>query len=627
MDRQPLYHDSHDMRYRAPFGAVRVGQEVTLRMGILDGFYVSLPRVRIRNGHTETTLPLRETGHVLDGYYLVETTFTPEQTGQHWISFAAENGVGHTMTLCDDMEHYGGVGSVRYDGSDVPYLLTVYEKDFFVPEWFCDTVMYQIFPDRFFCGASQSCQNKPRMHARWDEDVCIEPLPGQDHYIADDFFGGNLAGIVEKLPYLSSLGVRVLYLNPIFASISNHRYNTADYETVDPLLGTNADFTALCQAARAQGIRIILDGVFSHTGNISRYFNADGRFADTGAAQSQESPYYAWYSFHDWPGKYECWWGDESLPNVREEEPSYRQYILGENGIVRRWIRAGASGFRLDVADELPDLFLDELFQAVRAEDPEGVVLGEVWENAALKEAYGRLRTYMHGQQLHSVMNYPLRNALLDFLLGRCDAAAVARVVTQLAEQYPRGIFHALMNMSGTHDVPRALSLLSGVDADALPRDAQGAAEPDESQLALGKLRLRMLFAALFFLPGNPCIYYGDEAGMTGWRDPYCRRPFPWGRCDEALTQTVRELAALRAQCAPLCGGDVRFLDAGTDLLAFRRKKGHACAVAYLNRSAQPCSVTLPPGAWRDAQSGAALDAAQTLPLPALGWRVVEKMQ
>ncbi len=624
MQKQALKHDSHDTAFRAPFGAVRTGQTVTLAMGILDGFYVTRPRVRIRWEGGEQTLLLAADGRVLDGYHMVSAAFTPEKTGQYWLSFAAENGVGDTMRLCDSAAHLGGEGRVTYDGEDTPYLLTVYEKDFHVPEWFRDTVMYQIFPDRFYRSDRGHCEPKPRMHKDWNEDVSIMPAPGQTHYVADDFFGGNLAGIEEKLDYLYDLGARVLYLNPIFEAVSNHRYNTADYERIDPLLGTNEDFSALCRAANARGMRVILDGVFSHTGNISRYFNADGRFPDRGAAQGEDSPYFEWYSFTHFPDRYECWWGDRSLPNVREETPSYRQYILGENGIVRRWLAAGASGWRLDVADELPDLFLEELFAAATAEKSDAVVLGEVWENAAMKEAYGRLRPYLHGRQMHSVMNYPLHGVLLDFLLEKASARDAAAVIMSLAESYPEEIFHALMNMTGTHDVPRALSVLSGLNGDGVPREKLAELKTNGEQKKKGLARVRLLFAALFFLPGNVCIYYGDEAGMTGMRDPYCRRTFPWGSEDRELTEAVRRLARLRGEIAPLCGGSVRFLDGGDDVLAILREKDGACAVAAINRAGEERCVKLPQGAWCDACTGE--EILGELAVPPASWRIaIEK--
>ncbi len=624
MDKQPLYHDSHDLEYRAPFGAVCVGQTVTLRMGILDGYYVSVPRVRIRWNDGEQTLVMEAVGRVYNGYHLVEAKFTPHKTGQFWISFAAENGVGHTITLCDDMEHFGGKASARYDGSEVPYLLTVYEKDFFVPEWFQDSVMYQIFPDRFYKSDREVCAKKPRMHENWDEEVAITPFGDQKHYMADDFFGGNLAGIEDKLDYLASLGVKILYLNPIFHAVSNHRYNTADYEQIDPTLGTKQSFIRLCKSAKARGIRIILDGVFSHTGHISRYFNADGSFNDLGAAQSKDSPYFSWYRFEDWPKKYQCWWGDESLPNVEEENPDYREYILGKDGIVRQWIRAGASGFRLDVADELPDLFLNELFAAVRAENPDAVVMGEVWENAAMKEAYGSLRPYLHGRQMHSVMNYPLRNILLEFFMNSCSASDVARAIMQLQEHYPKDVFHALMNMASTHDVPRALSLLSGMYDPGLPRPQLATLEPTQEQKAMGKRRLSLMMAALFFLPGNACVYYGDEAGMTGMRDPYCRRTFPWGREDQTLTAHVQNVSRIRASEEPLRGGDVRFLDAGRDVLCFVREKEGKKRIVLINRAPVTQNVILPleDVVLTDVQSGEKVDAAN-VSAPAQWWRVL----
>ena len=227
-----------------------------------------------------------------------------------------------------------------------------------------------------------------------------------------DYFGGTLRGIEEKLPYLKSLHVTCLYLNPIFEAHSNHRYNTADYTKIDPVLGTEEDFQSLCAAAGRLGIRVMLDGVFSHTGSDSVYFNRQGRYPQPGAYQSQQSPYFSWYHFISWPEKYHSWWGFETLPEVEETDNNYNKYINGRQGVVRKWLKKGASGWRLDVADELPDSFLDQLTEAAKEEKPDAVVLGEVWEDATTKESYGSRRRYLLGRQLDSVMNYPFRNAV-----------------------------------------------------------------------------------------------------------------------------------------------------------------------------------------------------------------------
>ena len=583
-EKQPLYFDSRNTLFRSPFGAVPAGTRVTLRMGILDGCIMSYPRLRVDHGEDTQIYPMTALLKKEGDYHLVESSFTPETTGQYWFTFEAETSDGQMLVLGDDPLRLGTEGILTEPQNRTGFLLTAFEPDFEVPEWFRGTVMYQIFPDRFYRSRGKAYPVYPRMHEDWNEEVAVTPLPGQKHYVADDFFGGNLKGIEEKLSYLAYLGVHVIYLNPSFLSCSNHRYNTSDYTMIDPLLGDLEDFTHLCAEAKKREIRIILDGVFSHTGNYSRYFNADGRFPDLGAVQSKDSPYYSWYRFEEWPRKYECWWGDASLPNVEETDPGYRVYMLGENGIVRRWIRAGASGFRLDVADELPDLFLDELYRAVKAENPEAVVIGEVWENAARKFSQNTLRSYVHGRQMHSVMNYPYRRVLLDFLTGACGPEEVRDEIGLILQDYPEPVQYALMNLTGSHDVPRALSLLCGLDENGVPREERGMLEPDEKTRRTGLEKLRLLIAALAFLPGNLCIYYGDETGMTGMSDPFCRRPFPWGHLDEKLVEDVHRIIQIRNGEGALRRGTLRFLDLGEDLLAFVRKWEEEEILVVINR-------------------------------------------
>ncbi|MGI6005707.1 MAG: glycoside hydrolase family 13 protein [Christensenellales bacterium] len=649
-----LYHHSHNKVFRSPFGAVPEGTAVRLRLGLHPHHGVHSPRLLIWHGGEKKALEMSETGHFFNQYALYEAVLTPQEPGHFWYGFCAWAQDGHTLYWGDNPGHLGGEGWMYHQDDFPAYLLTVYKKDFRVPDWFKGGIMYQIFPDRFYKSESAHCPEKPRMHENWDEDVAFTPLEGQSHYCADDFFGGNLKGIEEKLPYLADLGVSILYLNPIFQSVGNHRYNTGDYEKIDETLGTKEDFIRLCRAAKDHGIAIILDGVFSHTGNISRYFNFDGRYKDLGAAQSQGSPYYRWYTFYQWPTKYECWWGDETLPNTRESDESYRHYMLAEGGIVRRWIAAGAMGWRLDVADELPDLFLSELYQAVKSENPQAVVMGEVWEDASRKEAYGHLRPYVHGHQMDTVMNYPLRNALMDFLMHKTDAAGAAGIVMQLKESYPPDFFHSLMNMTGTHDVPRVLSSLCGIEPHhGTPRSILRTMEPDEGSLARGKALLKLLATALFTLPGNVSIYYGDEAGMTGMRDPFNRRTYPWGREDQSLLAHFKALGHIRRSQEALCCGDLLFEDAGPDILAFRRflpvdgealptdapennrphsKSSHLEAppsvITLINRSLHPQTAVLPSQheKWRDLLTGDAFASgggALTIPLPPLAGRIL----
>ena len=501
-----------------------------------------------------------------------------------------------------------------------PWQLTIYRKSH-TPEWFGDGITYQIFPDRY-CRLRlpnpEGLVGNRWVHDNWDD---APVWWAEDGEIKNrDFFGGSLEGITAHLDDLAALGVSVLYLCPIFESASNHRYNTADYTKIDPMLGTEADFRRLCAEAKKRDIRIVLDGVFNHTGSQSIYFNADGFYPTTGAAQSRESPYYDWFQFSDWPGSYASWWGISTLPNVRENCPSYQDFIYGgENAIIRHWLRAGASGWRLDVADELPDSFIEALREAVEETDPDALLLGEVWEDASNKISYSQRRRYLLGSELHSVMNYPFRNALLTYLLGG-GAESFRETMETLRENYPPAAFYSDMNFLGTHDTPSILTLLSGRP---LPegRDAQSQfrLSPEERQLA--RMRLRLAAAVLFTFPGTPMIYYGDEAGMEGTADPFNRGTFPWGREDRELTAWFTQLGKLRRQRASLCRGSIRWLKAQGPLMAFSREIWRQATVTLVNAGTEETVFTLPDTGYQDLLAEQPVDG-DTVTLPPCSVRV-----
>ena len=484
------------------------------------------------------------------------------------------------------------------DGED--WQITVYDPDFTTPDWCMGGVMYQIFPDRFFASGSPK-EGVPPDRYRYDS------WGGQPAYeqgesgrvLGNDYFGGDLRGMMQKLDYLAGLGVTCLYLNPIFEAHSNHRYNTADYERIDPLLGSEEDFTALCAACHARGMKVILDGVFSHTGSDSRYFNARGRYPGPGAAQSPDSPYTPWYAFSHYPDDYQAWWGVPTLPEVREEEPSFLEYITGEHGIARRWLRLGADGWRLDVADELPDGFLDALRSAVKAEKPDAVVLGEVWEDASNKVSYGGRRRYLLGNQLDSVMNYPWREAVLSFVRGG-DAGNLEAAIRQIRSHYPPPAVHCLMNHLGTHDTARLITELAGEEANGRPRSWQSTARMDAPSLSRGRRRVRMASALQYTLPGIPCLYYGDEIGMEGYGDPFNRAPYDWRGGDRELREWYRLLGRLRRQCPALKDGEWIPLRFHAGHAVYLRQSGENALLVGVNRWCDGESVPLPP-AFREA--------------------------
>lgn len=472
--------------------------------------------------------------------------------------------------------------------------ITVYDPAFRTPEWFGRGVTYQIFPDRFARSGTPLPPDTDDRHFHRDPHDVPEYLPDEDGTIPNnDFFGGNLAGIREKLPYLESLGVTTIYLNPVFEAYSNHRYDTADYERIDPLLGSEDDFRLLCRSAAEHGIRILMDGVFNHTGSDSRYFNVRGRYPGPGAARSKESPYYGWYRFRHWPDDYKCWWDVKILPAV-DGTSGFLDYITqGEDCIVRRWLRAGASGWRLDVADELPEAFLTAVRSAAREEKPDALILGEVWEDASDKVSYGHRRHYFEGSQLDGVMNYPFSDALFRYLLGG-DAFVFAQMMEDLLDRYPRPAWRCLMNILGTHDTVRALSRLGCPEppADKASRAVHRMTGPQRERASA---LLRIASALQYLFPGSPDLYYGDEAGMEGFEDPFNRRFFPWGGEDTALTGWYRALGSLRRAFPALADADMRFPAASGAVLAMQRDFSSGGGLLLVtNRSGTPAYPGFP---------------------------------
>ena len=481
-------------------------------------------------------------------------------------------------------ERYAGCGKDRCaefaERSVNYYQILVYAEGFTTPEWFKGGIMYQIFPDRFFKKGEIPAGQGKWLHKSWDEKPEYRPNE-QGKVLNNDFFGGNLRGIIEKLNYLQSLHVTVLYLNPIFKAFSNHRYDTGDYKQIDTLLGTEEDFAALTEECNKRGIKIMLDGVFNHTGDDSRYFNKYGTYDELGAYQSRDSKYYAWYTFTQYPNKYDSWWGIDCLPAVNENCSSYVDFITGEDGVLRYWLKYDLAGFRLDVADELPDEFIVKIRNAVKGKRPDALVLGEVWEDASNKIAYSKRRQYFQGQELDSVMNYPLKNAIIHFIMSN-DTTVLRNTIAMLRDNYPKIVLDSLMNILGTHDTVRILTAFGGISAKT--KDEMSVLSMDEQTRALAKERLKAAAVLLFTLPGVPCIYYGDEIGMEGYADPFCRMPFQWNHIDTDILNHYRKLAQIRTQLSVFNDSDYRELFHDENCLIYERRKGGEVAVIAVNR-------------------------------------------
>ncbi len=549
-----ILYDSAKAEYKSPFGCIREGERCKLSILVPKSTDAKSVNVMIeQEGGQKLTVPL---GFACDEneYCRFSGEFVLSTAGLYFYHFVVEK-----EYYCFRLFRYGDHDTNMEDGAK--WQITCLPKEYKTPNGFGGNVMYQIFPDRFNkCGECDlSDKLKPyTVHA----DISELPMKGADeHGIWNtDFFGGNLKGIEEKLPYLSSLGVGVIYLNPIFMAASNHRYDTADYMRIDPMLGTEEDFVSLCASAKEQGIKIILDGVFSHVGSNSKYFDCGGVFGH-GAASDPGSPYLSWFDFKKYPDEYTSWWGIDTLPCVNEMSDSFLDLIIrNEDSVVAHWLRCGASGFRLDVADELPDEFISLLRARVKEINPDALVLGEVWEDASNKISYGIRRKYFSGGELDGVMNYPFRDAIINLLCRRISGMHFKSIIDRLYENYPFDALNCSMTFLSSHDTTRIQTELGRVLPDTVKA-------------------LKAASAMQFFLPGMPSIYYGDEVGMTGGSDPYNRGYFlPTDNAKE-LTEHYKMLARLRNTTPALKRGTLDIAVKGDEVVITRSLEGESASV------------------------------------------------
>ena len=595
-----IIHDSANESYRCPMGSVPTESEIQLR--IFDGTGLVKRAEAIFSGdycHREVRLDKA----------LSCTVTMPKTPVALRYRFRLTLRGNRTCWLGEVFgKQFSRVGMHDMSG----FRLTVYQKGFDTPAWFRRSIMYQIFPDRFARDGSDTAADGIKYHRgmgrfidhseAWDKPVKWQPGPDESGYMPNDFYGGTFKGIEDKLPYLKSLGISVLYLNPIGESCSNHRYDTADYNVPDPILGTMKDFDRLVEAGKKQGIRIMLDGVFSHTGADSVYFNRYNCYDSPGAYQTTESPYYPWFVFYEHPHKYRTWWGFESLPEVEETNPEWQDFIItGENSVVRNWLRHGTCGWRLDVADELPDQVLELIRKATKEEGEDLVVMGEVWEDAIEKESYGLKRTYALGNALDTTMNYPFRDSAYKYLAGHMDAYAMADFLLSQRLHYPKPMYYALMNLLSSHDIPRIRTMLA-IAPEAMPGErcdqVARVVSPEEDYKGA---QLQKLASALSFaIPGVPSVYYGDETGMNGFRDPFNRAPFHYGK--NPLVDWYAKLGHLRNKYTALSTGSMgvyapnhnvvmvlRSITNGVDALGEQAE--NSTLLLVVNRSYSSCTV------------------------------------
>ena len=580
-----ILYDSKQAQFKKPFGTLIPNQECELNIHVpstVQANVVTCELLYEDNSHAQTVILDRK---MQKGVYdIFGGTFSIPRNGLYFYYFHVHscNGSFRLFKQGDD---------TNMEAGDL-WQISCVPTDFHTPDWAKGATIYQVFPDRFYKSGNPDLTGKLQpytVHENWNDEVDWRPTP-EGVVLNNDFFGGNFRGITEKMDYIASLGTTILYLNPIGKAFSNHRYDTADYKTPDPMLGTVEDFSAMCEAAHAHGIRVILDGVYSHTGSDSVYFNREGNFPEKGAYQSIESPYYSWFTFYEWPNNYHSWWDFKTLPTVNKMDPAFIKYIItDEDSVVAHWLKLGADGFRLDVADELPDEFLKMLYDRVKEINPDAYVLGEVWEDASNKKAYNRRRTYFTNAELDSVMNYPFRTAIVNFMRGWDSGRGLRDTVMSIVENYPAEVVACNMNLLGTHDTPRILTAL--VDDFDGSREEKAKRHLSRHNLEVARERLLMASFLQYTLPGSPSLYYADETLMEGYKDPFNRRTYPWGREDWEMLNHFKRLGKLRKEQEALRLGDIQFFEAGDKHLGYTRTYNGKTLKVYANRSGDPWDI------------------------------------
>ena len=580
-----ILFDSKKLIHKTPFGTLTPDEVCTLNVHVPANVGAQKMECVIHCDHTGaeqivTMLPSETKG----AYVIFTGSFRLTERGLYFYHFRVfkPDSSFRLFKQGDDTNMEAGH---QWQVSCVP-------ADFTTPDWAKGATIYQVFPDRFHKSGECDLTGKLEpytVHKHWSEEVVWKP-DEKGEVLNNDFYGGNFKGITEKLDYIASMGATILYLNPIGKSFSSHRYDTGDYKTPDPMLGTLDEFVTLCEDAHKRGIRVILDGVYSHTGSNSLYFDREGAFGGKGAYCSKESPYYSWYTFYNYPNSYNSWWGFYTLPTVNKMDPAFLDYIIdAEDSVVAHWLKLGADGFRLDVADELPDAFLLRLKNRIRQIKPDALLMGEVWEDASNKVAYDARRRYFIDGELDSCMNYPFRTAIINFLRGNDGGHGFKDTIMSIVENYPKQVVQCNMNLLGTHDTPRILTWL--VDDFEGSREEYSKRHISRGRLDLAYERLMMASFIQYMLPGSPSIYYGDEAGMEGHKDPFNRRTYPWGREEPILIAHFKALGAIRKREEALRLGDIAFFYNADRRLGFSRTLNGKTLKIYVNRNSDPWDI------------------------------------
>ena len=577
-----IRYDSKSEEFKKPFGAVSNTHQVNFTIHVHTCENTASATFVYRKDNSKDPIYINmHKKDKYDNFDIFTCSVTFEQADLYFYRFELETAEGTKYVGLKD-------GYAAIEEWLPEWQLTVYDSNFKTPEWAKGGIMYQIFPDRF-CRSKDftplPAKNPRIIHENWYD--IPDFIYGNPEYKANDYFCGNIVGIIEKLDYIKDLGVNIIYLNPVFESPEYHRYSTANYMNIDPYFGTNEQFEELTRRCNELGIKIILDGVFSHTGADSIYFNKYNHYDSVGAYNSEESPYYNWYNFINYPNEYQCWWGFDNLPNVTETNTEYMQYITGKKGVIEHWQKLGANGWRLDVADELPDEFLDSLYKRAKSVDKDCFVIGEVWEDATNKFAYGIRRRYLLGGQMDSVMNYPWRTAILEYVQNGDEKLFNDRLIC-IMENYPPHVLQCLMNSLSTHDTLRAITYF-GVEHD-VPNEEKGAYRMTADEYEKGKKMLLQATFLQFTLPGIPSIYYGDEVGLQGFRDPYCRTGYPYGYEDFEILEFYKALSKVRTENTKDFKQPLKLYTMHNGMYAFKR--GNLLCAINLGNEKQYIEIT-----------------------------------
>lgn len=549
------------------------------RMGIT---YVSL--LLAKDGECQNEYPLQ-----LSSDYACDDKFTttldikqicaPNDSGLYYYKFK----------ICIGCEVYytNSINNIDFSltqNEQRSFHMLVYSPDFTTPSWASGGTMYHIFVDRFYSGDKNiQLREDATKNEDWQNGIPkYAPYPGAP-LDNNEFFGGNLYGVIEKLDYLKELGVTTIYLSPIFKAYSNHKYDTGDYLCVDEMFGGDEAFASLIQEAKKHSINIILDGVFNHTGDNSRYFNKYGKYESVGAYNDPNSEYRGWYYFHN-DNSYESWWGIDILPKLNHNNEKCRRFFTGKGGVIEKYIKEGIGGWRLDVADELSDEFLDELRTVAKDANTNSLIIGEVWENAADKVAYNKRRRYFQGKQLDSVMNYPFKNALIEYIKSE-NSEILYNQLTEIYASYPPQVSDVLMNLLGTHDTERILTVLSGENAFGKSNDELAHSRLSNEQRTESIKKLKIASAIQYTVYGFPSVFYGDEAGIEGYGDPFCRKPFPWHNISQELNEHYKKLGRIRAENKAFDSGSFEITEHRNALIVYKRQKGKCEIIVCANVS------------------------------------------